>query len=456
MDEIFDAIPRPVVALCERLREKGRRGWVVGGCVRDLLRGARAKDWDIATDARPEEVQRFFRRVIPTGIQHGTVTVLVDGVGYEVTTLRGEGAYGDGRHPDQVVFLDDITQDLARRDFTINAIALEPLERHVVDPFGGQRDLEARTLRAVGTPAQRFQEDGLRILRGARFAATLQCTIDGATLAAMGDPQSLDTLRRVSAERIHDEWMKAMRAEAPSIAFSIMEETGVIDICCPELRPTVGCMQPCGIDVWSHSLRAVDRAPSDCVLRIAALFHDIAKPATRHEEAGAITFPEHDRLGSEMVEAIMRRLKFSNDDRQRVVDLVRRHVIGYAPTWTDAEVRRWLRLVTKKRLDDQLTLAVANAEARGDDAAVALAELAELRERAFTLLQAGAVLSPGDLALRGKDLIVALELTPGPIVGELLAELVEVAIDDPSANDKQALLAHARRLLAARSEERRG
>lgn len=454
MDDIFEAIPRPVVALCERLRAKGRRGWVVGGCVRDLLRGVPAKDWDIATDARPDEVQRFFRRVIPTGIQHGTVTVLVDGVGYEVTTLRGEGAYADGRRPDEVVFLDDITQDLARRDFTMNAIALEPLERHVVDPFGGRRDLADHLVRAVGEPEQRFQEDGLRILRGARFAATLSCRIDGPTLAAMGDPKSLATLRLVSAERIHDEWMKSMRADSPSIAFSIMEETGVLDICCAELRPTVGCMQPSGIDVWTHSLRTVDATPKDSVLRIAALFHDIAKPATRRQTAEGITFPGHAELGAEMVEAIMRRLKFSNDDRQRVVDLVRRHVTGYTPAWSDADVRRWLRLVTKKRLDDLLTLAAANAAARGGETSTERAHVQALRKRAFGLLEAGAVLSAGDLAVRGKDLIDELGLSPGPIVGELLAQLVEIAIDDPAANEPPALIAHARRLLAARAEEK--
>src|SRR3954471_20366778 len=189
-------VPEDVLGICRRLREKGRRGWIVGGCVRDLLRGGQAKDWDVATDARPEEVVAFFRKVIPTGIQHGTVTVVLRGVHYEVTTLRGEGAYSDGRRPDKVEFVDDITADLARRDFTFNAMAIDPIDGHLIDPFGGKADLDAKVLRAVGDASERFFEDGLRVLRAARFAATLECTIAPETEQAMGATRSLETLRR--------------------------------------------------------------------------------------------------------------------------------------------------------------------------------------------------------------------------------------------------------------------
>ncbi len=450
MQALFDAIPGPVVDLCRRLRAHNKRGWVVGGCVRDLLRGAPAKDWDVATDARPEEVQRIFERVIPTGIQHGTVTVLLRGVPYEVTTLRGDGAYADGRRPEAVTFLDDITEDLARRDFTINAVALEPLERHIVDPFGGREDLANRVLRAVGEPSRRFQEDGLRILRGARFAATLAFSVERRTLSAMGERASLDTLARVSSERIHDEWLKAMGAETPSIAFSIMEATLALDVCCPELRATVGCREPCGLDVWTHSLGCVDRCPPDPVLRMAALLHDVAKPRCRVEADGVVTFPEHDAEGAKIVDGILRRLKFSNDDRQRVVELVQRHVVGYEPDWSDADVRRWMRKVTSKRLDDQLALAAANAASRGGDDATEREGIAELAARVERERARGAVMTAGDLALRGKELIAGLALSPGPIVGELLGALVEAVTDDPAVNEPRALLEHARRILAAR------
>src|SRR5262245_25620561 len=222
--------------------------------MRDLLRGKEAKDWDIATDARPEEVVAMFRKVIPTGLQHGTVTVVVGGHHYEVTTLRGEGAYSDGRRPDTVEFVDDITADLARRDFTFNAIALDPIGGHVIDPFGGQKDLAARVVRAVGDADERFVEDGLRVLRAARFAATLECSIDPATEAAMGHARSLATFRKVSSERIRDEWMKSMLARTPSVAFEAMRRTNVLGVVCPELLESVGCQQNKwhGYDVWGH------------------------------------------------------------------------------------------------------------------------------------------------------------------------------------------------------------
>src|SRR6185436_6634390 len=217
LDALVVRIDRDAIGICERLRESGKRGWIVGGCVRDLLLGKTVSDWDVATDARPDEVMRIFPRVVPTGIEHGTVSVLAHGVPYEVTTLRGETTYSDGRRPEAVVFVDDITADLARRDFTVNAIAIDPLTPALIDPFDGRKDLEARILRAVGNPVERFLEDGLRVLRAARFAATLECTIDPPTLAAI-EP-TLSTYRKVSAERIRDEWVKAMKARRPSVAF---------------------------------------------------------------------------------------------------------------------------------------------------------------------------------------------------------------------------------------------
>ena len=197
---LVSRIDRDAIGICARLRDAGKRGWIVGGCVRDLLRGKEVSDWDVATDARPTEVMKLFPRVIPTGIDHGTVSVLIRGVAYEVTTLRGETSYSDGRRPDAVVFVDDIAADLARRDFTFNAIAIDPLVPSLIDPWEGQKDLAARVLRAVGEPMERFSEDGLRVLRAARFAATLECAIEPRTLAAI-EP-TLDTYRKVSAERV--------------------------------------------------------------------------------------------------------------------------------------------------------------------------------------------------------------------------------------------------------------
>jgi tRNA nucleotidyltransferase (CCA-adding enzyme) len=448
---IFAAIPEDVLGICQRLRDQGKRGWVVGGCVRDVLLGRPAKDWDVATDARPEEVLTYFRKVIPTGIKHGTVTVLVRGKPYEVTTLRGEGAYQDGRRPTEVRFLDDITEDLARRDFTMNAIAVDPLEQRVIDPFDGKRDLDARLLRAVGEPAKRFAEDGLRILRGARFAAVLECVVEPATLAAMGETQALATYAKVSAERIHDEWMKALGAGAPSIAFELMRTTGMLAITCPELCEGFGCEQNRwhAFDVWGHTMAVLDACEGDRVLRLAALLHDVGKPRSREfsDKTNDYTFYNHEAIGATMADAILKRLRASNEDRSRVVELVRHHLICYAPEWTDAAVRRWLRRVTPQLSADLLALGRADARGKGRPVDEDIARLDELSARAAALLAAGAALTPRDLAVDGRGLMDELGLPPSRLIGTLQRYLVELVTDDPSLNTRERLLDEARRLV---------
>src|SRR5580658_3310485 len=247
-------VPRDVLDLCERLRAHGKRAWIVGGCVRDLFLGRAASDWDVATDARPKELVAIFPRAIPTGIEHGTVTVVKAGRHYEVTTLRGEGTYSDGRRPDWVTFVDEITADLARRDFTVNAIALDPLDGKVIDPHAGRGDLERGILRAVGDPKERFAEDGLRVLRAARFVATLELSLDPETEAAIRP--TLDTYRKVAAERVRDEWVKTMKARLPSRAFEVMQRTGILDVTCPALLEGVDMQQNRwhAYDVWRHGM----------------------------------------------------------------------------------------------------------------------------------------------------------------------------------------------------------
>jgi tRNA nucleotidyltransferase (CCA-adding enzyme) len=453
--DLLRQIPDDVLEICRRLGERGKRAWIVGGCVRDLLRGGRAKDWDIATDARPEEVVASFRKVIPTGLEHGTVSVLIRGVPYEVTTLRGEGAYTDGRRPDSVEFVSDIVADLARRDFTFNAIAVEPVGGAIIDPFGGQRDLEARVVRAVGNPDERFAEDGLRVLRGARFAATLECTIDPDTLRAMSSDRSLATFRRVSAERVREEWMKTMAARRPSVAFNVMRETSLLGVTCPELLESVGCQQNKwhAFDVWGHAMACLDACDSGPVVRIAALFHDIGKPRSRafSDKTQDYTFFEHERIGAEMVGPILARLKFSNDERTRIVSLVRHHLICYSDDWSDAAVRRWVRRVSPELAPDLYALGAADARGKGRDVAEDLVRLKRLRERVDALLEAGAALSPKDLALKGDDLMRTLALKPGRIIGETLEHLVELVTDEPAANERERLLEAARAFLAEKN-----
>lgn len=447
------AVPAEVRELCSVLRAAGHRGWAVGGCVRDVLRGApgaeRAPtDWDLATDARPELVQGLFPRVVPTGLRHGTVTVLMGRGAYEVTTLRGEGAYSDGRRPDRVEFLADLRADLERRDFTVNAMAYDPLEDRLEDPLGGLADLARGLLRAVGDPLQRFREDGLRVLRAARFVATLELELDPATARAI-EP-ALDVFARVSPERVQQEWVKALGAARPSRAFEVMREHGILGVSAPEMLEMVGCEQNRHHvhDVWQHTLRVVDASEPRTALRLAALLHDVAKPRTRAWSADKAdwTFLGHEVLGAEMSGALLDRLRVSRQLREEVVTLVRHHLIGYDESWTDAAVRRWLRRVGPEAVEDLLALQRADAIGRGSGVEESLARGEALRARAAAALAARTALSTRDLALRGDELMRELGLPAGPRVGRILAALLEWVTDDPARNRRELLLDRAREL----------
>jgi len=443
-------VPRDVLDLCERLRSKGKRAWIVGGCVRDRLLERPVADWDVATDARPKELLSIFPRAIPTGIEHGTVTVVKDGRHYEVTTLRGEGTYSDGRRPDWVEFVDDITADLARRDFTVNAIAVDPLDGKLIDPFDGRGDLERGLLRAVGDARERFSEDGLRVLRAARFVATLELELDPATEAAIAP--TLDTYRKVAAERVRDEWLKTMKARQPSRAFDVMRRTGILAITCPELLEGVGMEQNKwhAFDVWRHGMECMDACHADPVLRIAAMLHDVGKPRTRawSDKTGDFTFYDHDRVGAEIAAPIAERLRFSNDDRERIVALVRFHLFHYSDEWSDAAVRRWIRRVGAGRLTDLYTLNQADVRAKGRDFEPDLAALAALEAHVARVLSEGAALSTRDLKVNGRDLMTELGVKPGRIIGEILEALLEAVTTDPALNERERLLELAREYLA--------
>lgn len=456
-EELLSKVPPHVFRIRDVLARSQKRAWVVGGCVRDLLRGKPPSDWDVCTDATPQELMKLFPRAIPTGLQHGTVTVVLDREHYEVTTLRGEGAYSDGRRPDAVHFVSDIDQDLARRDFTVNAIAIAADTGAIVDPFGGQRDLEAKVIRAVGKAEERFSEDGLRVLRAARFCATLGFSLDPATKAAI-EP-TLGTYKKVSPERVRDEWMKAMKAPKPSVAFDVMLETGILGVTCPELLEGVGLEQNKfhAYDVWRHSLECMDACPHDAILRIAGLFHDVGKPRSRafSDKTNDFTFYDHDRIGAEMVEPIATRLKFSNDERARITHLVRHHLFHY-DKWTDATVRRWIRRVGKDRLEDLFFLNHADAVAKGKDATSSFEALAALKLHVEKVLAEGAALSTKDLAVDGHTLMKELAVKPGPILGKVLAQLLEDVTSDPSLNTRERLLERAKEIVAEAGNEAKG
>ncbi|UJR80495.1 Polynucleotide adenylyltransferase [Sandaracinus amylolyticus] len=402
-----DAIPEAVIDLCERLARSGYRAWVVGGCIRDLLMGERVSDWDLATDATPEDVMRVFRRTVPTGIAHGTVTVLHRGGHYEVTTLRGEGAYSDGRRPDSVHFVSDIEEDLARRDFTVNAIAFDPRTGEIVDPWCGVHDLQHRVVRAVRDPRERFGEDGLRVLRAARFVSTLEFTLDPATEAAI--PPTLETFRKVSPERVHDEWVKALtKARAPSRAFDVMRRTGMLAIS----GPAIAALDD---DAFARALRRVDETPRAVALRVAALLWDAPG--------------DHD--------VWMRAFRFSNEVRELAAHLLRVRGMVDAEAWSDADVRRFVQRATRAHVDALLELERADRIARGEPTQVVDGLAARVRAQ----LDANVPLVAGDLAIGGKDVMSALGSGPGRHVGRILAALLARVVDDPSINTRERLLA---------------
>jgi tRNA nucleotidyltransferase (CCA-adding enzyme) len=449
------SVPAWVVTLCRVLRDGGHQAWLVGGAVRDQLRGRPAVDFDVATSARPDEVTMLFgkKRVIPTGEKHGTVTVLShdesgERVAVEVTTFRGEGAYSDGRRPDSVEFVGELERDLERRDFTMNAIAYDPIADTLADPFGGQRDLAAGLIRAVGDPLARFREDGLRAMRAVRFASQLGFCLDPPTEAAICE--TLDVFARVSAERVRDELVKILLSPKPSTALDLMQKTGLLGVAIVELTEGVGVHQNRfhTHDVWQHTLAAVDGTPlvdgpgrPAWVPRMAALFHDVAKPRTaapRPDSPSENTFYKHDIVGADLTEEICRRLKLSNDERERVVHLVRNHMFWYEEHWTDGTVRRFLSRIGPDAVPDLFALREGDVRGRGrgEDPEQ---ELGSLRGRIDGVLRESAALKIGDLAIRGADVMRILGCPPGPIIGEVLRKLLERVLDDSALNTREQL-----------------
>jgi len=437
-----DAIAPAVLELCSELRRAGHGAWVVGGSLRDVLMGKQPSDWDVATSATPEETSRVFKRTIPTGIAHGTVTVLFRGGSYEVTTLRGEGAYSDSRRPDSVFFVKNIDDDLARRDFTVNAIAFDPTTAALIDPWGGLRDLERRVLRTVGAASERFTEDGLRVLRAARFVATLEFSLDDDTRA--GIASALDSFRKVSRERVRDEWIKTMKARAPSRAFDVMRETGILGITCPALVEQFGCAQNHyhAYDVWRHSMECMDNLHGDPIHRVAGLLHDLGKPATRamSDKTQDWTFYNHESVGAKMADRWLREYRFANDERERVVHLIQHHLVCYSSEWTDAAVRRFVKRVGTDRVDDLLSLAKADALGKGRPVDQEMAALEELAARIQSAVNAGAAFGVKQLAVDGRDVMTHLQMPPSRQVGVILERLLEAVLEQPELNERDALL----------------
>lgn len=413
------AVPEHVRGVCAKLTAAGHQAVTVGGAVRDALLGRAPGDWDVATSARPEEVMAIFRHTIATGIQHGTVTV-VTGKGkqshVEVTTFRGEGAYTDARRPDTVTFGVPLREDLARRDLVVNAMAYDPAKDELIDPFGGLEDIANRRLRAVGSPVERFTEDGLRVMRAVRFAAQLEFDLDPDTEA--GIAPALPSLAKVSRERVSVELRKLLDTPQPSRGLRPALRTGIIATILPELAPRIA-----DVEDW---VGRVDRA--EPAVRLAALLVPLA-------DRGVSRLPASDRELVRRVGDLLRALKFSNAEADLAAQLVGVAHLPDVATWTDEAIRRALSQLDKDKREHAVALWAAEPSVNR-----------ALVDGARHILARREPLAVSDLAISGKDLMAELNMRPGPAIGRILAMLLDHVLEDPTRNTREALLARAQRL----------
>lgn len=433
-------IPSDVKIILDTFKNNGYESYIVGGSVRDSQIGSSLpKDYDVTTNALPEEIIRLFNKTIPTGIEHGTVTVMINGVGYEVTTYRIDGKYLDNRRPNDVTFVSNLKEDLARRDFTINALAYNE-EKGLVDYFGGIEDLRNRIIRAVGEPNKRFQEDALRMLRAIRFSSRLDFNIEEKTLEAI--KANCDLILNVSNERIRDELCKMLVSDNPEKALKLLEETKLLKRILPELQLTVGFNQQNphhNKDIFEHILAVVEKCPSKLNLRLAALLHDIGKPQCfTIDKKGIGHFYGHDKKSVILSEKILRRLKFDNQSISEVCILVKEHM-NLLEKPTDSSVKRLINRVGKDLLNDLFVLQRADA-LDSVSPEIRLKEIDRVEERANDIIESKVPLSTKELAVNGKVLMEEFSLNPGKEIGDMLKFLLDKVLENPQLNSRDKLL----------------
>ena len=435
-------IPAYVNSILFRLRQAGFVAYTVGGCVRDILRGVEPHDWDVCTSALPEEIEQVFSDLpqIDVGKKHGTIAVIIDNKTVEITTFRADGDYLDNRHPSQVTFLSNLDGDLSRRDFTINAMALDERELPI-DIFGGRDDLKQKIIRAVGNPSTRFREDGLRILRGLRFASRLDFTIEPATAQAMIEERTL--LRNITSERVFYELKGILTGQA---AGRILRQFAcVVFTVLPELAPMEGFEQYNPYhdsDVWEHTLRAFETGPREPVFRLALLFHDCGKPSCFfRDDKGIGHFYGHPQKSRELAEQALRRLKCDTVTLDHVLYLVEKH-----DTWlpdTEKAMRRFLLHENVDRVRDLLVVERCDAMAHAPSAQrSALENIKRWDELLEHVLNQNPCLSVKDLSVSGSDLL-SLGLIPGPRIGRILQDMLEHVAEGTLPNDKETLVKYA-------------
>ena len=443
-------IPEEIEYVISKLHEAGYQAYLVGGCLRDFLMGNNPKDYDVTTDAIPEEVKAVFTeedaKVIDTGLKHGTLTVIKNHIPIEVTTFRKESGYSDGRHPDSVSFASDIVQDLSRRDFTINAIAYNPLEGDgvLVDPFEGTKDIEDGIIRAVGNPDDRFSEDGLRIMRALRFASVLDFDIEEKT--GMSLKEAVHMLDKVSNERIQKELEGLLIGKGCERI--LRDYSDVVAHIIPEIKPMIGFdqMSPYHIyDVWEHTLKVISNVPSEPVIRLVALFHDMAKPSCFSlDVAGRGHFFGHPKKSAEMANTIMRRLKFDNKTREAVITLVLYHDLR--PSNTDRSVRKVLSYVGAELFDSWIAIRRGDNKGQAPWLAKDLDVIAEIEGIGHRLIEEEGVLTVKSLEIDGVDLM-ELGVPEGPEIGRIMSLLLNQVMDGLVPNEKELLIEKAKEII---------
>ncbi len=438
-------LPADVEKIINTLEASGHEAYAVGGCVRDCILGKTPHDWDITTSAQPTDVKALFKKTFDTGIEHGTVTVLMGKTGYEVTTYRIDGKYEDGRHPSEVIFTASLEEDLKRRDFTINAMAYNP-DKGLVDLFDGMADLKKGIIRAVGNPIERFTEDALRMLRALRFAAQLGFDIEPATYEAI--KTLAPTLDKISAERIQVELVKLVTSANPGRIRDVYA-TGLTAIFMPEfdeMMITDQCTKHHKYTVGEHTICAMEEIEPDKILRLTMLLHDVGKPACKTtDENGQDHFKGHPEAGADMAKAILRRLKFDNDTISAVVNLVRNH--DDRPAVTPRNVRRLAIRVGEDNMDALLAVKRADTLAQSDYQREEKLQYIEDIRATFLQIQAdNNCLKIKDLKINGKDLI-AMGLPQSNKIGLILKTLFDEVVEEPEKNDRDYLLKRAREMM---------
>ena len=435
---------KDVYYILNKINESGYEAYLVGGAVRNLILGLPVRDYDITTNAHPVTIMNLFERTIPTGIDYGTVTVIVESTFYEITTYRKDYEYVDSRRPSVVHFSTDLEEDLTRRDFTINAVCMDK-EGNIVDPLDGVADIKRKVIRAIGEPELRFREDALRMLRAIRFMSELGFEIDDNTVDSMRMNSS--KIKYISPERIQNELNRILLSQVPSTGFYKMLHTNMLEQLFPEMIPCVGFQQHSSYhdkDVFDHTMAVLDNTAPKTSIRLAALFHDITKPhCMTMDENNEGHFYGHHIESAELSRKILKRLKYSNETIEKVWKLIRYHPLKEMNIG-DKGVKRYINKVGKENLDDMFNLNYADIIGKSNR--TGLEKLKNMEEKTMAILGRKDPLSLKDLQITGYDL-KTIGVNEGPLVGQILDRLLTIVLDFPSENSRDKLLNHALNIL---------